>query len=315
MDRGRTIGLVLILAFVLASCTGSSDPGESSTSTQATPQTVTTGGGSTATTAAWVAVAPTIEVATPDFTKTEAGGGVFSAEVVEFSDVSAELLSPVGSEVHGAVVLVHGGGYTGGNPELMHDLAAYLAANGFIAINTGYQLATTEEAAFPDAIDDVACAVRLAATHERSNAEVTVLGVSAGAHFATLVALVGDQYGDGCPEQEPVLPQQLVALGLPGPIDGTAQPTFLYGETQDDAPDLWAEGDPLQHLEANTSLRALFLHAESDSSVSSETAERAFVGLLEAGASADYGVVPRIGHFNLNDPRAVGAAVVAWLGS
>ena len=101
---------------------------------------------------------------------------------------------PEGEGPFPAVVLVHGGGWVGGSPGLMGGLARFLTDAGYLTVNTAYTL-SNGIAGFPVAVDDVACAVRNAADHPDSDGTVTVVGHSAGAHLAALVALDTAVYG------------------------------------------------------------------------------------------------------------------------
>ncbi|MGH8947369.1 MAG: alpha/beta hydrolase, partial [Acidimicrobiia bacterium] len=123
---------------------------------------------------------------------------------------------PEGDGPFPAVVLVHGGGWVGGSPDLMTDLARFLTESGFLTVNTGYAL-SNGVAGFPMAVDDVACAVRNATAHPDSDGSVTVVGHSAGAHLAALAALDVGVYGQGCAVTEPTIPDKLV--GLAGPYN------------------------------------------------------------------------------------------------
>ena len=115
-----------------------------------------------------------------------------------------------------AVVLVHGGGWVAGTPSIMLPLGQHLTAAGFLTVNTAYAL-SDRQPGFPNALADIACAVRFASSHPDSDGTVVVVGHSAGAHLASVVALTGDQYGLNCPFRGSGLPDKLV--GLAGPYD------------------------------------------------------------------------------------------------
>ena len=149
------------------------------------------------------ATAPEVFAATttlPLVTSTSA-----SPATTYLSDADLDIRVPEGEGPFPAVVLVHGGGWVGGSPELMGGLARFLADAGYLTVNTAYTL-SNGIAGFPVAVDDVACAVRNAADHPDSDGTVTVVGHSAGAHLAALVALDTDVYGTECALAEPVIP-------------------------------------------------------------------------------------------------------------
>jgi pimeloyl-ACP methyl ester carboxylesterase len=139
------------------------------------------------------------------------------ATTTDSAEVDAQVDVPSGDGPFPAVVLVHGGGWVTGSPDLLSPLAEFLVEHGYLTVNTRYQLADFDKAGFPDAVDDVACAVRFAATHPDSDGTVTVIGHSAGAHIGALVALTGDRYAADCPHPGSGVPERFV--GLAGPYD------------------------------------------------------------------------------------------------
>lgn len=101
------------------------------------------------------------------------------------------------------VVLVHGGGFSGGNKSDMAATARTYAQRGYVAVALGYRLdpgagTSTERylAAATDAIDDGLEAVRWlrsqAATYRIDPERIAVLGSSAGGAVALGTAIVND---------------------------------------------------------------------------------------------------------------------------
>lgn len=226
---------------------------------------------------------------------------------------------PVGEGPFPAVVTVHGGGYTRGSPSIMRPMAELLAREGFVVFNTGYHLSTPTSPAFPTAVDDVACAVRLAASHPASDGTVAVVGVSAGAHAGALVALTGDLYGSDCPDADAVRPSRYVGLGYvditgrnsvvpPGPLD----PFFQLARDEISASQ-WEAGDPINHVDTNPGLQTLFVHAGEDELTSLAAPQEVIAAMTEVGVAADLVVIPGIGHFDLATIEHTGEAVVEWL--
>lgn len=241
-----------------------------------------------------------------------------TSDLIEFSESFAEVFVPVGTGPFPAAVTVHGGGYTRGTPADIRPMAELLARQGFVVYNTGYALSMPTRPAFPDAIHDVACAVRLAASHPAADGSVAVVGVSAGAHAGALVALAGDRYGNDCPDTAAAKPSRLVSLGH---VDITGrntvkppEPDPLFMRPSDEvSPSQWQAADPLNHVTANPGLQALFIHAQDDTITSLAAAQEMIAALTDGGAAADLVVVPGIGHFDLADIEATGEAVIGWL--
>src|SRR5215470_12086159 len=87
-----------------------------------------------------------------------------------------------------AVVLVHGGGWTGGDPSQAAGNGLHFAHRGIATVSISYRLAPAHR--FPAPLDDVRHGLR----HVRSHASelgidagrLALLGLSAGAHLAML---------------------------------------------------------------------------------------------------------------------------------
>jgi epsilon-lactone hydrolase len=114
-------------------------------------------------------------------------------EPVDAGGVPAEWARP--SEARGAVLYLHGGGFTIGSIPAYRDIAARIAVASRCAVLTvGYRLAP--EHRFPAALDDAVAAYRwLVASHDR----VVVMGDSAGGGLTLSTAVVARDAGDPLP--------------------------------------------------------------------------------------------------------------------
>jgi acetyl esterase/lipase len=228
-------------------------------------------------------------------------------------DIDAEVLIPDGNGPFPAVVLVHGGGWVAGSPGLMRPLANHLTDAGFLTVNTRYKL-SNDRPGFPDAMSDVACAVRYAAAHPDSDGTVAVVGHSAGAHISAVVALTADDYTDRCEIEGTGVPDRLV--GLAGPYDvlrlGPLMiPFFGTGPSND--PDAWFAGNPMNLASRNTELDSLLMHGDRDGFV-----EYSFTGdfdkaLRDAGSESLVEIVEGATHNDMTDPALVGDLIIVWL--
>jgi acetyl esterase/lipase len=88
-----------------------------------------------------------------------------------------------------AIIVIHGGGWSGGSRELMSGMAKQAAAKGFVAATISYRLAP--KYVFPAQVEDVKCAVRwMRANAKERNIDpdkIGAVGVSAGAHLAMML--------------------------------------------------------------------------------------------------------------------------------
>ena len=111
--------------------------------------------------------------------------------VVEGETLALDLYRPAFAEgTLPVVIVIHGGGWTGGDKRDMLELSEYLASRGYIVANIGYRLAP--EWGFPSAQHDVAAAIEyiknLEYTHNVDPTRIALLGRSAGGQIAMLAA-------------------------------------------------------------------------------------------------------------------------------
>jgi acetyl esterase len=93
-----------------------------------------------------------------------------------------------------AVVCIHGGGWSGGSPDLVFPYARYFASRGMTAFSISYRLTSREGVTPGDCIEDCKSAVR----YIRKNADrlgvdvsrIAILGGSAGGHLAACLGVM-----------------------------------------------------------------------------------------------------------------------------
>ena len=296
MARGPIRGFLAVLILAVAACAPSVGI-----------ETTTTGAPTTTTSAP--------AAATTSTPPTTSAPTATSTGMTAVSEIDAEVTVPDGEGPFPAVVLVHGGGWVAGAPGIMDPLADFLNENGYLTVNTRYTLATFDRPAFPDAVEDVACAVRHAASHPDGDGTVAVIGHSAGAHIGALVALTGDDYPGDCPYPGSGLPDRFV--GLAGPYDvsrlGIAIAAF-FGGGPERVPDLWKAGNPLNFAGANPDLQALIMYGDLDGIVADVFAVDFHETLIESGVDSVLEVVEGARHNEMHQPDLVGDLIVTWLG-
>lgn len=200
-----------------------------------------------------------------------------------------------------------------GDPSSLTALAEFLTGSGFLTVNTPYKLAN-QEAGFPEALDDVACAVSYAATHPDSDGTVAVIGHSAGAHLSAVVGLTGDRYGSDCAVDGPRVPDRLVGLAGPYDVDrlGLIMLPF-FGGGPDVEPEAWEAGNPMNLTDQNTSLISLIMYGNNDALVPPVFAIDFHTALTGSGGASDIELVEGADHNDLRNPDWVGDLVVTWL--
>ena len=224
-----------------------------------------------------------------------------------------EVMVPEGVGPFPAVVLVHGGGWVAGTPSIMRPLAGHLTSAGFLTVNAAYAL-SDRQPGFPNALHDIACAIRFASSHPDSDGTVVVVGHSAGAHLSAVVALTGDRYGPNCPFPGSGLPDKLV--GLAGPYDvkqlGPLMMPFFGGGPAVES-DAWFAGNPMNLVAENPSLVSLLMHGDSDGIVEPRFTFDFEAAMDEAGSEVLVEIVEGADHQDLRDPAIVGDLIVTWL--
>lgn len=301
----RFAGLLVVAALVTAACSPADDAATTS------PETI-----SSSTTAPRTSSTTSTSTTTPITTSTSTTSTTVPATTTtraELPDIGVEVKIPDGNGPFPAVVLVHGGGWVSGDPSIMRPLAGFLTNEGFLTINTPYKL-SNESPGFPEAVDDVACAVRYAAAHPDSDGTVALIGHSAGGHISAIVALTGDEYAKGCPVPGTGLPDRLV--GLAGPYDvrrlGIVMLPF-FGAGPSAEPEAWLAGNPQRLTEKNPALVSLIMYGGSDGIVDSQFATDFQRALTDSGSESLLEEVEGALHNNMKDPDWVGDLIVVWL--
>lgn len=97
-------------------------------------------------------------------------------------------------ELHPAVLFIHGGAWRFGSKDHFTAAARRLANSGFVTASINYRL--LPEGVFPNNLLDCSCAFAYLRAHAEElrldPACIAVMGYSAGAHLASLVALAAD---------------------------------------------------------------------------------------------------------------------------
>ena len=177
---------------------------------------------------------------------------------------------PAGAGVSPAVILVHGGGWSGGN---RHDMAFWfepLSRAGLAGFSISYRLAPTHR--WPACIEDVKTAVRWVRANASAYAvdpnRIALMGYSAGGHLATFAAVTA------APVERV---QAVVGLAAPtdleadserrGGLSASLQNLFDRSESLDEqARALLRRCSPMYHL--NHELPPfLLVHGTNDASV------------------------------------------------
>lgn len=235
-----------------------------------------------------------------------------------------DLYVPPGKGPFPLVFWIHGGGWHSGSKlESGIHLALRFVPKGFALASVNYRLSA--DAPFPAQIED--CNAALAHLRHRAEAyridpdRVGVVGHSAGAHLAALMACTGNSQRFGSDPKASLRVQAAVCWATPADLDRDRGkwPTTSMMHSAEDAP-LWAffpnrryEGEfarmasPASHVHPDMPPMA-FVHGQKDELVPPGQA-LAFVDLLKrAGVRVKLRVDPNRGH-NVMNAESVSEAV------
>ena len=224
------------------------------------------------------------------------------AEREEMADLYLPLEIPKGQRVP-AVVIIHGGGFTGGHRDAARELniGSTLARNGYIGMSIDYALADIGRPTWPQNLYDCKTAVRwLRANADRLQIDpnhIGVIGGSAGGTLASLVTLT--QVTDGLDPQGPYgnFPCQVqCGVDMYG-IASMAEwhDSVMFGKTSDEAPELYKIASPLSYVRAD-SPPMLILHGTADRTVDVSQSEKFAAEFKAKGATYEVEIIPDAPH-------------------
>jgi acetyl esterase/lipase len=240
--------------------------------------------------------------------------------------LTGDLYLPNGLDKAPVVIAVHGGGWQAGNPASYRYWGPLLAKNGIGVFAIRYRLSKPGAKTYPGAVYDVKAAVQFA----RANAaqlgtdpeRIAMMGDSAGAHLAALVALAGDEFTTEyrADPYAATAANVKAVIGFYGVYDMPAQwqhdqiarprdqitEKFLGAAPMQNRR-VYFEASPLSYatVEKNekTRTRFLLIHGTNDDIVDPQTQSQVFLtALKQAGFFARTIVVPGSGHFWASDP-------------
>lgn len=211
------------------------------------------------------------------------------------------------------VLLLHGGGWSGGNRASLDGEMLALARRGYAAATVDYRLTRAPFNVFPAAISDVRCALRSlrrdAGAYNIAPNRVAAMGYSAGGHLASLLGVAADVSGldSGC------------RAASSGPTDVRVQAVVSYAGPQDlrvngpytreqaelvtnflgvfpgDNPAIATLASPIAHVSAGDP-PFLLLNGADDELVAPTHATRMAAALRQVGTPASALGLRRIGH-------------------
>jgi len=219
------------------------------------------------------------------------------------------------------LVAVHGGGWQVGNKQFYRYWGLFLARAGDAVFAVDYRLG--KPGVFPASVYDVKAAIQFvrakAAEYDLDPDRIGVVGDSAGAHLASLVALAGEQFNSAYRDDANAAVPATVkcVIGFYGVYDLHAQWTHdLSMRPNDKIVEKFLGVSPMQNRRVyfdaspisyatvdHNALRFLLIHGTDDDIVDPATQSGAFLAALtQAGFFVRRIVIPGAGHFWSSDP-------------
>jgi arylformamidase len=189
------------------------------------------------------------------------------------------------------MLMIHGGGWSIGdkaNRDVGINKARYFTAQGYVYVSINYRLSPAVQ--HPAHIEDVSAAVSWVLDHIADYggdpAQLTLMGHSAGAHLAALVA-TDERYlaahGHTLSELSGVILLDGAGYDIPKALNELYKPgqlTKMYTDAFGTDPTAWADASPVNHVSAGKGIPPfLILHTAREAAVA-ESDELA--GLLKA---------------------------------
>lgn len=211
-----------------------------------------------------------------------------------------------------AVVVIHGGGWTGGDKGAAREIniGTTLAKNGYVGMSIDYVLAAKDRPTWPQNLHDCKTAVRWlrknADKYGIDAANIGVIGGSAGGHLAAMVALTGPK--DGLDPAGPYgeFPCSVrCAVDLYGPAELAewkdaaktvkSSSEAMLGKTQAEAPELYQAASPTSHAD-KADPPVLILHGTADATVPVAQSELLAAALKAGGVDHELVIVEGAPH-------------------
>jgi acetyl esterase/lipase len=235
-----------------------------------------------------------------------------------------DLYLPQGADSYPAIVAVHGGGWQAGSRDIYRFMGPYLAGHGYAVFSVDYRLTHDGQNCYPAALNDVRAAVQWLRSHSSDlkidPARIALMGDSAGAHLASMVALAGDalEFAKAYPDDPyaSVSTSVKAVIGVYGvydliaqwghdlvsrPADNITQNLMGFPPMQDRR--AWYAASPMAHATfAANSTAFLLVHGTNDDIVDPQQTEVFLTALKQSRFYVRRIVVQSAPHFWMADP-------------
>ncbi len=234
---------------------------------------------------------------------------------VNGSELRLDIYEPAGprSEIHPAVLLIHGGGWTSLDKSTMRRMGQFLARSGFVAFAVDYRLFHDKQNLWPAQLDDVQRAVRWvranAAKYGVNPQRIGAFGHSAGAQLAAFLGL-SDTRDNSDPALARYSSRVQAVVDVSGPTDftvdhdpdGAAFLANFLGAGYSSHPEIWRAASPVFQVSKGDS-PFLIVHGTRDQDVPISQSQELLEKLQAAGVSASLIKVDDVHTFQTPEAR------------
>jgi acetyl esterase/lipase len=250
--------------------------------------------------------------------------------------LAGDLYRPTTGSKHPVVIAIHGGGWQNGGPERYRYWGPWLAARGYAVFSITYRLVKPGVKRWPDCLHDCRAAVQFiranAARYGIDPDRIAMVGDSAGAHLAALVALAGDrpEFANAYPDDPhaKVSTKVKVVCGVYGVYDMAGQwehdqihrpvdqiTEKLLGARLPDSRRLFFDASPLAYCTTDNNQTAFLIAWGTDDDIVDHLSQsQAFLrALKQSGAFARPVILQGAPHFWMDDPIEEDRSVAGYL--
>ncbi|HVM31230.1 MAG TPA: alpha/beta hydrolase, partial [Candidatus Limnocylindrales bacterium] len=239
-------------------------------------------------------------------------------ECQQFVDVYA----PLEGGPFPVAVMIHGRPRA---PRDMAPLAEVVARAGAVVFNVDYRGVRPVGPGWPEAPEDVACAIRYARAHAADYggdpATLVLVGHSYGGYLGPLVALAGDEFDGDClysAQEHSALPTGFVGIAGNYVVeleDANDRRIWYrwYRGSPSQRPAEWRMGEYRTHLGGNPDLVVRIVHERGDPIIPPRQPRRFHRDLEQAGYDVELQIIDGNEHFALLDPTGNGRFVLPYI--
>jgi acetyl esterase/lipase len=196
---------------------------------------------------------------------------------------------PKPGEKRPGIVIIHGGGWTGGDKGAKREIniGTTLALHGYVCVSINYALAAEGRPTWPGNLQDCKRAVRWL----RKNAEkyqidadhIGAIGGSAGGHLVAMLAVTGPEDGFEPPEDSEISSRVQAAVPMyPGRAAGMDRDHVMFPGKLTEMPELYRAAAPINHVTRGDA-PMLILHGTADTTTPLAGSQRFAGKLAEVG--------------------------------